>query len=201
MLSNQQLATAIDSLNINFEERKVTFTKNITDKYSNNSETDSLVVFEDFTTIKKKQQYDIAINKLQTLKSIAKSNKNDLEYRKIIITKHKIEWHRKISLAVACLLLFLIGAPLGAIIRKGGFGLPILVSVFFFLFYHVLSMIGEKSAKDLSMQAYEGIWLANMTFSPIALFLIYKAKNDTQLIDFSPLLKRINQFIKKRKIQ
>ena len=201
MLSNQQLATAIDSLAIKFEERKITFTKNITDKYSSKPETDSLVAFVPFTNIKRKQQYDIAVNKLQTLKSITKSNKNDLEYRKIIITKHKIEWHRKISLAVACLLLFLIGAPLGAIIRIGGFGMPVLVSVFFFLFYHVLSMIGEKSAKDLSMQAYEGIWLANVIFVPIALFLIYKAKNDAQLFDFSPLLKRMNQFLKKREIQ
>ena len=201
MLSNQQLATAIDSLTIKYEERKITFTKNITDKYTANSEADSLIAIQPFSKIKIKQQYDIAINKLQTLKSITKSNKDDLEYREIIITKHNIEWHRKISLAVACLLLFLVGAPLGAIIRKGGFGLPVLVSVFFFLIYHVLSMIGEKSAKDLSMQAYEGMWLANMVFVPIALFLIYKAKNDVQLFDFSPLLKRMNQFLKKKEIQ
>jgi len=154
MLSNQQLTTAIDSLTMKFEERKITFTENITDKYSSKLIVDSIVNFEPFSAVKKKQQYNIAINKLQTLKSIAKSNKDDLEYRKIIITKHKIEWHRKISLAMACLLLFLIGAPLGAIIRKGGFGLPVLISVFFFLIYHVLSMIGEKSAKDLSMVSY-----------------------------------------------
>jgi lipopolysaccharide export system permease protein len=201
MLSNQQLATAIDSLTNKYEEREITFTKNITDKYTTNSEADSLIAIKPFNKIKIKQQYDIAINKLQTLKSITKSNKDDLEYRKIIITKHNIEWHRKISLAIACLLLFLVGAPLGAIIRKGGFGLPVLFSVFFFLIYHVLSMIGEKSVKDLSMKAYEGMWIANMVFSLIALFLIYKAKNDVQLFDFSPLLKRMNQFLKKKEIQ
>jgi lipopolysaccharide export system permease protein len=76
-----------------------------------------------------------------------------------------------------------------------------LISVFFFLIYHVLSMIGEKSAKDLSMQAYEGMWLANMVFVPIALFLIYTAKNDVQLFDFSSLLNRMNQFLKKKEIQ
>ena len=201
MLSNQQLATAIDSLTNKYEEREITFTKNITDKYTTNSEADNLIAIKPFSKIKIKQQYDIAINKLQTLKSITKSNKDDLEYRKIIITKHNIEWHRKISLAIACLLLFLVGAPLGAIIRKGGFGLPVLFSVFFFLIYHVLSMIGEKSVKDLSMKAYEGMWIANMVFSLIALFLIYKAKNDVQLFDFSPLLKRMNQFLKKKEIQ
>ncbi|HIG32952.1 MAG TPA: YjgP/YjgQ family permease [Flavobacteriales bacterium] len=201
MLSNQQLATAIDSLTNKYEEREITFTKNITDKYTTNSEADNLIAIKPFSKIKIKQQYDIAINKLQALKSITKSNKDDLEYRKIIITKHNIEWHRKISLAIACLLLFLVGAPLGAIIRKGGFGLPVLFSVFFFLIYHVLSMIGEKSVKDLSMKAYEGMWIANMVFSLIALFLIYKAKNDVQLFDFSPLLKRINQFFKKEQVQ
>ena len=167
----------------------------------NTIEEDSLVALKPFTNIKKNQQYDIAINKLQTLKSLSKSNKDNLEYRKIIITKHKIEWHRKISLAVACLLLFLIGAPLGAIIRKGGFGMPVLISVFFFLLYHVLSIIGEKSAKDLSVQAYQGIWLTNIVFTPIALFLIYKARTDSQLFDFSPLLRRINPLLKKIRIK
>ena len=201
MLNNQQLATAIDSLTIKYEEREITFTQNITDKYTANLEVDSVIAIKPFSRIKIKQQYDIAINKLQTLKSITKSNKDDLEYREIIITKHNIEWHRKISLAVACLLLFLVGAPLGAIIRKGGFGFSVLVSVFFFLIYHVLSMIGEKSAKDLSMQAYEGMWLANIVFLPIVFFLIYTAKNNVQLFDFSPFRKRMNLFLKKKEIQ
>ena len=201
MLSNNQLATAIDSLNLKYQQRAEINSKNITAKYISIEEKDSLVTFEPFTNIKKKQQYDIAKSKLQTLKSLAKSNNDDLEYRKIIITKHEIEWHRKISLAVACLLLFLIGAPLGSIIRKGGFGMPVLVSVFFFLLYHVLSIIGEKSAKDLSLQAYQGMWLTNIVFTPIALFLIYKARTDSQLFDFSPLLRRSNTLLKKIRIK
>ena len=201
MLSNKQLANAIDSLNLKYKEREERNSKSIIAKYISIEEKDRLVAFEPFTNIKRKQQYDIAKNKLQTLKSLSKSNKDDLEYRKVIITKHKIEWHRKISLAVACLLLFLIGAPLGAIIRKGGFGIPVLISVFFFLLYHVLSIIGEKSAKDLSMQAYQGMWLTNIIFIPIALFLIYKAKTDSQLFDSSPLLRRINPFLKKIRIK
>jgi lipopolysaccharide export system permease protein len=197
MLSNRQLAIAIDSLNFKINDRKETFTINIVEKYNSKLEMDSLVIFDNLSVLKQKQQFDIAINKLKTIKSIVKSNKDDLEYRKIIITKHEIEWHRKISLAVACLLLFLVGSSMGAIIRKGGFGLPVLISVFFFIIYHVLSMIGEKSAKDLSMQAYEGIWLANIVFLPIALFLVYKAKNDSQLFDFSALLKWNFPLIKK----
>ena len=197
MLSNRQLAVAIDSLDINFRDRKETFTINIIDKYNSKFEIDSLVISDELSLLKQKKQFDIAINKLRTIKSIIKSNNNDLKYRKIIITKHEIEWHRKISLAVACLLLFLIGSSMGAIIRIGGYGLPVLISVFFFIIYHVLSMIGEKSAKDLSMDAYEGIWLANIIFLPIALFLVYKAKNDSQLFDFNSIIRKIfSRFIK-----
>ena len=201
MLSNKQLAIAIDSLNIKFRDRKETFTNNIIDKYNSQTLVDSVVISDDLSLLKRKQQFDIAINKLRTMKSIVKSNKDDLKYRKIIITKHEIEWHRKISLAIACILLFLVGSSMGAIIRKGGFGLPVLISVFFFIIYHVLSMIGEKSAKDLSMHAHEGIWLANIVFLPAALLLVYKAKNDSQLFDFSAVYKRNIPLNKKTKIQ
>ena len=156
MLNNTQLSRAIDSLNLKYTEKKILFNKNLSSKYK-----DVLAPNKNFNksiySNSKKQQYEIAINKIRVLKALVKSNKNDLEYRKIIIAKHKIEWHRKISLAVACLLFFLIGAPLGSIIRKGGFGLPVLIAVLFFIFYYVLNMIGEKSAKDLSIQAHEGM--------------------------------------------
>jgi lipopolysaccharide export system permease protein len=187
MLSNKQLQTAIDSLQIKLEEKQQHIHTNIATKYKTNLQADSVEIIKDIHPIKKQQQYDVAIAKLRTLKSIVKGNKDDLEYREIIITKHKIEWHRKISLAVACVLLFFIGAPLGAIVKKGGFGLPVLIAVFFFLIYHVLSMISEKAAKDLSIEAYQGMWMTNAIFLPIAIFLIYKAKNDAQLFDFSKL--------------
>ncbi len=201
MLNNKQLENAIDSLKLKIEEKKTTFIKNSIANYKTELEIDSIIALKSFSPTQTKQQYDIAINKLNILKSVTKSNKDDLEYRNIIVTKHKIEWHRKISLAVACLLLFLIGAPLGSIIRKGGFGIPVLVSVLFFILYHVLNMIGEKSAKDLSMQAYEGMWLANLVFVPIAIFLIYKAKNDAKLFDFSNLRILLNRFRKNNQLQ
>ena len=198
MLSNKQLAMAIDSLKLKFNERQRDFSINILGKYNSKLKTDSLLTLKNLSI--SKQQLDIAINKLRSNKSIAESNKDDLEYRKIIITKHEIEWHRKISLAVACILLFLIGSSMGAIVKKGGFGLPVLISVFFFIIYHVLSMIGEKSAKDLSMQSYEGIWLTNAVFLPIALFLVIKAKNDSQLFNFNSIVRKIKSLSKKLSI-
>jgi len=201
MLNNKQLDFAIDSLEIKYKDKEKLFSKNITNKYKNSTEVDSIINLNTLSPTEKKQQYDIAINKLRALKSVVKSNKDDLEYRKIIITKHKIEWHRKLSLAVACLLLFLIGAPLGSIIRKGGFGIPVLVSVLFFILFHVVNMVGEKSAKDLSMQAFEGMWLANLVFLPLAIFLIYKSKNDAKLFDFSNLTMLFKRLIKKKQLQ
>jgi lipopolysaccharide export system permease protein len=195
MLNNKQLTYAIDSLQLKYIEKKLSYKNKILSKYENKLRTDS-TLNDTILPTKSKQKYDIAISKIRTLESISKSNKDNLEYQKIIITKHKVEWHRKISLAVACLLLFLIGAPLGSIIRKGGFGLPVLISTLFFILYHVLNMIGEKAAKDLSMQAYEGMWLSNIIFLPIAIFLIYKAKNDSTLFDFTTITLIFNRFKK-----
>ena len=190
MLSNGQLTKAIDSLNLKFFDRKELFINTLIDRYNSKLIFDSTLASSNVNIEMNRRQFDIAINKLKTIKSIVKSNNDDLVYRKIIITKHNIEWHRKISLAVACLILFLIGSSTGAIIRKGGFGFPVLISVFFFIIYHVLSMIGEKSAKDLSIHAFEGMWLANIVFFPIAIFLLFKAKNDSQFFDFSFIIKR-----------
>ena len=200
MLNNKQLSNAIDSLELKYNKKERLFMKNFLDKYKTeltaNSINDSCI-----SITQKRKQYDIAISKIRALKSIARSNKDDLEYKKIIIIKHKIEWHRKISLSVACLLLFLIGAPLGSIIRKGGFGIPVLVSVLFFILYHVLNIIGEKSAKDLSIDPNEGMWLANFVFVPIAIFLLYKAKNDSKLFDFTKLRLFLNRITNKKLIQ
>jgi len=201
MLNNKQLDFAIDSLEIKYRDKEKHFSRNIRNKYNASAEIDSVINLSTLTNTKKIHQYDIAINNITTLNSVAKSNKDDLEYRKIIITKHKIEWHRKLSLSVACLVLFLIGAPLGSIIRKGGFGIPVLISVFFFILFHVLNMVGEKSAKDLSIEAFEGMWLANLVFLPFAIFLIYKAKNDAKLFDFSNLTMLLKRTIKKKQLQ
>ena len=94
-----------------------------------------------------------------------------------------VEYNRKITLAVSCLVLFFIGAPLGAIIRKGGLGLPVVVSVIFFLFYHIISTIGEKYAKEGDLSPILGMWIAIIVLSPVGAFLTYKASVDSVLFD------------------
>tara|TARA_B100001093_G_scaffold520485_1_gene616580 strand:+ start:12076 stop:13422 length:1347 start_codon:yes stop_codon:yes gene_type:complete len=184
MLNTKQLKQSIDSLNQQIIAKKSEFNINLNKNYNVQNLSIKSKSLENENNYNNKI-YSITINKLKTMKSLLANYSKDINYKKIVITKHKIELHRKYSLAFACIILFLIGAPLGSIIKKGGFGLPAVISISFFLLYHVLSMIGEKSAKDLSIEAYEGIWLSNIVFIPISLFLIYKAKNDRDLFSIS----------------
>ncbi|MBS1781548.1 MAG: LptF/LptG family permease, partial [Bacteroidetes bacterium] len=95
--------------------------------------------------------------------------------------KYNIEWHRKFTLSFACVLLFLIGAPLGAIIRKGGVGMPMVIAIAFFIIFHIMTIVGEKLAKSGALQPWEGMWMAAALLSPIAIFLINAARKDSQI--------------------
>ena len=97
--------------------------------------------------------------------------------------RSKVEWHKKISLPVSIIIFFLIGAPLGAIIRRGGLGLPVVVSIIFFVIYYIISLSGEKLAKEGSWDAVYGMWLSTFILTPIAIYLTYKATNDSALLD------------------
>ncbi|MBI3137424.1 MAG: LptF/LptG family permease [Sphingobacteriales bacterium] len=99
------------------------------------------------------------------------------------LRKHEIEWHRKISLSLACLVLFLIGAPLGSIIRKGGLGTPLIFAIVFFMLFYFSSTTGEKFAKEDSLTPFAGMWLATAVLLPLGLFLTYKAMRDSQLLN------------------
>lgn len=101
----------------------------------------------------------------------------------LLIIKHKNEWNRKFALSFACVILFFIGAPLGAIIRKGGLGMPVVVSVLMFVTFHIFSIIGEKFSKEGIVEPFVGIWLASALFLPLGIFLTIKATSDSPLFD------------------
>ncbi len=107
--------------------------------------------------------------------------------------KHKVEWHRKISLPVSIMIFFLIGSALGAIIRKGGLGMPVVVSVLFFVIYYIISITGEKLAREGSWDAFPGMWLSTFILMPLSVFLIYKATNDSTLFDADWYITRIRK--------
>lgn len=116
------------------------------------------------------------------------------------ITLHKIEWHKKLSLSVACLVLFFIGAPLGSIIRKGGLGMPLVVALIFFMIFYLLNIFGEKFTKDNILDPVAGMWLPVIVLSPVGFFLTYKAMHDSQLFNkefYYRLIKNIKTGSKK----
>lgn len=112
--------------------------------------------------------------------------------------RYDIEYQKKFTLSAACLALFLIGAPLGAIIRKGGLGMPVVVSVIFFLVYYIISTIGEKSAKDGDVSPFMGMWIAIIVLTPIGMFLSYKAANDSALFDMEAYKRFFNKLLRRR---
>ncbi len=95
--------------------------------------------------------------------------------------KMAIEWHRKFTLSFACILLFLIGAPLGAIIRKGGLGMPLVIAVIFFMTFHILNITGEKLSKTGSVIPWIGMWMSSAILLPLAFWLVKSARNDSQI--------------------
>ena len=124
-----------------------------------------------------------ALQSVNNAKRISSNNIDDTFVQSELRAKYQIEWHKKFTLAVSCILLFFIGAPLGAIIKKGGFGLPLVVSLLLFIGYYVLSIFGEKMVKQGALPPITGMWLSLFILFPLAIFLTYKASRDSQLFD------------------
>lgn len=95
------------------------------------------------------------------------------------IRRHQIEWFYKITMSLACLVFFLIGAPLGAIIRKGGLGMPVIVSVFTFIVYYILDSSGTKLAREGEIPVWWGCWISTSVLAPLGVFLTYQANRDS----------------------
>jgi len=128
---------------------------------------------------------DNALNNVRSLKGYANMLHNEVDYLNDNLARHEIEWHRKFTLSAACLVLFFIGAPLGAIIRKGGLGMPMVVAIGLFLVYHILSISSEKLARERVVNPGTAMWFSAMILFPLGAFLTYKATNDSALMDIS----------------
>lgn len=112
------------------------------------------------------------------------------------LRRHKIEWHRKITLALACIVLFMVGAPLGSIIRRGGLGTPLIFAIIFFMLFYFSSTTGEKFAKENTLTPFTGMWLATMVLVPVGVFLTYKALRDSQLFNKEYYTRTVNRIRK-----
>jgi lipopolysaccharide export system permease protein len=104
------------------------------------------------------------------------------------LRKYEIEAQRKYTLSLACLLFFFIGAPLGAIIRKGGLGMPVVISVLFFIIYYIISLTGEKFSRESVLTPFTGMWISTFVLVPLSAFLTYKASKDSVIMNIETYL-------------
>jgi lipopolysaccharide export system permease protein len=130
-----------------------------------------------------------AYNTATSVKENVSVSGDNFENKEKLVYKHLIVYHQKFTFSIACFLLFFIGAPLGAIIRKGGLGMPAVISTVFFILYWVISFTGEKYAAEGQVPVWEGMWLASAVLLPIGVFLTRKATNDASLFDVDSWIK------------
>ncbi|MDD2797502.1 MAG: LptF/LptG family permease [Bacteroidales bacterium] len=136
----------------------------------------------------------------------ANSSKQEFEFKQYSvkseeenINRHYIEWHKKFTLSFACLIFFFIGAPLGAIIRKGGLGVPVVLSVFLFIVYYIFDSTGYKLARDGRWPPLEGMWLSSVVLLPLGVFLTYKAARDSVILNADTYILFFKKIFGKRK--
>ncbi len=193
MLNISQLQHTEDTLTQILVERKESFAKNI-DSYFRVPPQELLTLppasapianinLSALTESERSTILQSAMNIARSVKSYISSTNDDIDYRTKVIIRHQIEYHRKFTLSFAVFVLFFVGAPLGALIRKGGLGMPVVVAMFFFIFYHIMSITGEKFAREGVISPLEGMWAATIILLPLGIFLTYKANTDSKLLD------------------
>lgn len=192
-----QLTLAKDSLKKQYRLRELVFQKNVartvlrTNDYNN--ERDSITkrtyflssdkLFDTIPLIDKQNIISNAISNARSTKSYITATSDELFSSGKYIAKHAIEWNRKFALSFACFVFFFIGAPLGAIIRKGGLGMPAVISVLFFVLYYIIAITGEKFARELMWHPAAGMWLSSFILLPLGIFLSYKATTDSVIMN------------------
>lgn len=205
MLSVTQLSRSYDSLQRLNDSLKVRFNRefNIYTHYTNIADSVWAKVpaqatpkslSEIFPDSARSGIYESAISMAGSLRATIDNTGGAIVNRDKELRQNQIEWHRKFSLSLACLVLFFIGAPLGSIIRKGGLGMPLVVAIVFFLIFHLLNMFGEKFVKEGIASAFTGMWLAIIVLVPVGAFFTYKAMHDSQLFNkefYNRLFKRL----------
>jgi len=139
-----------------------------------------------------------AANEVRSVQDLVKNRATFYKEADKSVRRFDVEYQKKFTLSAACIALFLIGAPLGAIIRKGGLGMPVVVSVIFFLVYYIISTIGEKSVKDGDASPFVGMWIAILILTPIGIFLSYKAANDSVLFDMEAYKRFFNKLLRRK---
>jgi lipopolysaccharide export system permease protein len=195
MLNLKQLESSMDTLKTKMAVRLDDFKTALNNRLQIYSDSNFQVNFAQADTslsadimegMSKKEKiglYTTAINIARSSRTFSQSIHDELEMRQKRINLHEIEWHKKFSLSFACIVLFFVGAPLGAIIRKGGLGMPVVFAILIFILYHIMNMSGMKLVKEGELPAYIGMWISTAALVPFGIFLTYKSTTDSVLLD------------------
>ena len=185
MLTVRQLESSLDSLERVLGQRKVEMGREWTLRYSGLDSARTWVpratLSWSFDQLDAADQARIVGNArfmAEAQKERMAQSRMEMDYRSEVAVRHELEWHKKFAISVACVLLFFIGAPLGAVIRKGGFGLPFVLSVLLFLLHYVLGMVSEKMGRGSVLTPAEAIWLPNLVLLPLAVWMVHLAASD-----------------------
>lgn len=156
-------------------------------------------ILADFKPITQQRILQAALDNNATIIFNAEANDIGLFNQQKSINSHLLYWHEKFVIAFTCFLMFYIGAPLGAIIRKGGLGLPIVFAVLIFITYHFINTFGKKLAQEDGIHPFLGAWAASLVLTPLAIFLTYKATNDNGMVNFDFISEPVKKLIKRFK--
>lgn len=212
MLTMGQLDIGVDSLGRRMEDRmseQLAHARNSLWLFRPNQVRDQdtaavepFSVFErSLNPVAREAMFEMAMNMARNNARFMENNATELDGRRSLLAKHRVEWHRKPMLAFACLVFFFIGAPLGAIIRKGGMGLPVVAAILFFLVFHIISFSTEKLVVAGELQAWPGMWISTLVLLPIGAFLTWKAGADSPLFDRDAYYRgwdRFRSFLRRR---
>jgi lipopolysaccharide export system permease protein len=218
MLNITQLSFTIDSLNRKYNEKldlqfkdfknvRLYVIRNAVQNLDKTKRIDSINTVRKFDVKKLFDALDVT-DKLTVLSRAIMSlkegtgilaEKYDSQDREIkVIRRFEVEWNKKLTMSFACLVFFFIGAPLGAIIRKGGLGTPAVISIFFFVVYYVISISGQKLVEENVIGTFAGMWAASYILLPIGIFLTYKATTDSVILNIETYLmffKKVKDFL------
>lgn len=148
-------------------------------------------ILNDFDLQSQKSIINSAVNNVSNQIANLNTQKTNFFIREKIINLHKISYHDKYAIPVSTLILFILGAPLGAIIRKGGFGFPVVTALMMFLFYHFLGTFAKNAAEDGSVVPFIGSWISNFVMLPIALYLLKRASSDKSILNVDSIFEEL----------
>ena len=220
MLNLSQLEQRIDSVQDYLQtkkkgEAKRLLSSNYLRNKNSNVKQDSILVAESkdtyinsdslFLDLDPAEQQEALTSAVRYAREVKqKSGENEFYYtsQQEQVIRNQLEWHRKFSLSFACFIFFFIGAPLGAIIRKGGLGMPVVVSVFLFIVYYIIDMMGIRSAREAVIAPQVGAWISSFVLLPLGIILTYKSVTDSSMMNmdaYNNFFKKIFSFFNRKK--